>query len=69
MSRNLGAWTKVVSAVGTIFVDPPRGPGRALISASGSYLWMNSGQSTACPHTPPVRRFVREPQQGIQDRI
>src|SRR5438552_220145 len=43
-------------AVGTIIADrPPHGPGRALISASGSYLGYVAAKRTACPHTrPPV---------------
>jgi len=43
-------------AVGTTIADcPQHGPGRALISASGSYLGWIAAKRTACPHTrPPV---------------
>src|ERR1035438_6879598 len=47
---------QVAIAVGTLIAEcPPHGPGRALISASGSYRGWITAKRTARPHTrPPV---------------
>src|SRR3984893_267959 len=51
-----GGYRLLAIAVGTTIADcPPHGPGRALISASGSYRGWITAKRTARPHTrPPV---------------